>query len=89
MDELPFDFERRGLSVVLLDLAGGSTKRTLVCKVCNKAFLQHILSLTIFYLLETLSKPISLKHLPNVATNTLSTTVCIGTHSVSFLYPYL
>ncbi len=51
-------------------------------------FLQHIRCLTIFYLLETLSKPISLNRLPNIATNTLST-VCIGTHSFSFLYPYL
>ncbi len=50
VDELPFDFERRRLSVVLLDLAGGSIERTLVCKVCNNAFFaahtlpNHILS---------------------------------------------
>jgi len=37
VDEIPFDFERRRLSVVLQDLAGGSTKRILVCKVCIKA----------------------------------------------------
>ena len=36
VDEIPFDFERRRVSVVLQDLAGGSMQRTLVCKVCNK-----------------------------------------------------
>jgi len=36
--DIPFDFERRRLSVVLQAQSGGSTERTLLCKVLTLIF---------------------------------------------------
>ncbi len=43
--DIPFDFERRRLSVVLQAQSGGSTERTLLCKVLTLIFFAWLLGL--------------------------------------------
>ncbi|KAL0018340.1 hypothetical protein WJX77_006201 [Trebouxia sp. C0004] len=62
VDELPFDFERRRLSVVLLDLAGGSTERTLVCK----GAVEEVLAVSTYIMEGNAVQPLDEIHIKNV-----------------------
>ncbi|KAL3134439.1 hypothetical protein ABBQ38_006496 [Trebouxia sp. C0009 RCD-2024] len=54
VDEIPFNFERRRLSVVLQDLAGGSTKRILVCK----GAIEEVLAVSTYVMEEDTVQPL-------------------------------